>query len=434
MDVKPRDIAIRSQDIQTGLQGVDLGGPAAGMLDHTRLVGMAARLAIHLRGVDVVSDENRLKALAARLGVDSLLLDSVLNILEDLEFVKTERRSGRVTKLVERFPYYSDIYEALGSVWVLRGPTDAEQATVSILNDLSLAPRILPDIERAYPLGSGDLTVVREVGKAGGYFSEFESPCDGQVVVCSAIYWDENPEAIFSLLQKYEATDIANAIQRVRAKQGLPLPDLSSPDISHEDQILLDAMVVGILPAPTIDSTRGPKRFAFTPYAGSIVLGPDERALLQKARAILSCVRYGEAFGMITKIHDPEALIGALETRGRIGSHSEIPRQYAILAVEGIARITPDTVWRGRYYLELIDTEENKKALRLAADMLTVGEALAERGLSRDARAILFNGGIYKEPLTTVAEELARRKRTPNYSAQTLSRQIEQLVDDIRGV
>jgi hypothetical protein len=155
--------------------------------------------------------------------------------------------------------------------------------------------------------------------------------------------------------------------------------------------------------------------------------------VLQKARAILSCIRYGQHFGTITSIVDPSAIINALIQRGRIGPHSEIPMQYAILVVENVARVTRDTKFSGRFNLEIVGTEENLKSLRLAADMLAVGEAIRDRGLDDGARTMLFASGTFKEP-TTVRAEVARSRRAPKYSPGVLKRQIEQLIDDVRQV
>lgn len=44
-------------------------------------------------------------------------------------------------------------------------------------------------------------------------------------------------------------------------------------------------------------------------------IGPEEKSILNKARAILACVRYGEHYGSITKITEPKILVEMLKIR-----------------------------------------------------------------------------------------------------------------------
>jgi len=426
-----REIGIRAQDIQTALQDVELSGPASGLLNTTVLTGMAERLSIHIRGIDIIDDERRLYALADRLGIGGLVLDSVLSLMEQAEFVSVERSQGKVKRVIERVPYFEDIYERFGEIWEARNPPDEEKENLRILNELASSPRLVEDVTGDFPIHVDQHRVLMEVGKEGGYFAEFLSPTDGSPIIYSPLYWEEKPEETFKLVKKYGSERIATAIRKVRAYQGMPIPELG-PESTEDDQIIVEAMVAGLLPSPQVDSLKGPKRFAFTPYQGQVNLAATERPVLQKARAILSCVRYGQHFGTITRVKDPAAIIRALQLKGRIGPHSEVARQYAILVVEGVGRITRDATYSDRYYLQIVDTEENKKALSIAADILEIGEAITERGLNVAARSVLFRPGIMKEPLTTRSEELLRRKRDPKYSSESIKHDIEKLIDEVR--
>ena len=433
MALSRRTVGLRSQDIQTGLQEVDLRGPATGLLNNTLIVGMAERLAIHVRGINVIEDEARLYALADRLGINGLVLPNVLHVLEDVGFASVTYESGRIRRVAERIPYFEDIYDTLGEVWEQRNPREEEHATIQLLEGLADGPRAMDDIQGDYGVDTDELRLILEVGRSGGYFSEFDSETDHARVVYSPLFWEEKPAETFALVSKYGGSRVADAIRRVRSYQGLPLPDLGSAS-SEGDRIVVEAMAAGLLPAPQVQSAKGPKRFAFTPYQGQQQLSEVERPVLQKARAILACIRYGQHFGSASSIFDPGAIINALRVKGRIGPHSEIARQYAMLVVENVGRITRDPNYTSRYNLEIIQTEENVKALRLAADMVKVGEAISDRGLDQAARSVLFATGTFREPATVRTEELARRRREPEYSQQSIRRLIEQLVDDVRQV
>ena len=157
------------------------------------------------------------------------------------------------------------------------------------------------------------------------------------------------------------------------------------------------------------------------------MLSVQEKAILDKARAILACVRYGQHFAGVTRIRNPLWIINALEDRKVLGPHSEIRQQYFILWEKGIARFSRDSDHSHRFWLHIIDNEGNMKALRLARDMLTVGEAITDRGLDPRVRAILFSG-TYDEPLTALAE---RRQETPS-SRTDITVLLDRITDGIR--
>ena len=69
------------------------------------------------------------------------------------------------------------------------------------------------------------------------------------------------------------------------------------------------------------------------------------------------------------------------------------------------------------------------KALRLARDMLTVGEAITERGLDSGVKAILFSG-TYDEPLTALAE----RRQEMSLTRTDLTALLDRIIDEVREV
>ena len=430
--MEKRVIGLRAQDIQTGLQEVQVAGPAAGLLDTTLLVGMACRLAIHIRGVDIIDDERRLYLLGDRIGINSLVLPTVLELLEEAEFASIERSQGRIKRISERVPYFGNIYDRLGEIWEDRNPHEVEQATIQILDNLVDGPRALNHIRSDYSLDASDFDTLLRVGQEGGYLSNFKSPTDNSAVVYSPLYWEEKPEETFQLIMRYGAERIVEAVRKVRTYQGMPMPALRA-NSTDNDRVIVEAMAAGLLPSPEVKSFRGPKQFAFTPYTGQVNLGDTERPILQKARAILACIRYGEHLGTITHVRDPAAIIRALQYRGSIGPHTEIAMQYAMLVVEGVARITRDPHHRGRYNLEITDRPENVRALNIAADMLRIGEAITDRGLNSAARGLLFHQGMFRDPNTTRSEVIRTGQDIP-YSDASIKRDIIALIDDVRQV
>jgi hypothetical protein len=416
------DIGLRAQDIQTCLQSVTLRGLASGKLNMTRMVGMAERLAIHIRGKEVFDHDAVLDMTASELGIDSLILPQILGALEEVNFI--QRRGG---KIYDRVPYFTSIYDVMGEYWKTKGPNEIEEVSIGLLDDLSKSPVPAIDVRKKYGIPEQDFNIVQQLGREGSYLKSYRSPSDGQDILYSPVFWDEHPEALFAMLRKFSATEIAEAISTVRNYQGYPITDLRKLHPTRHDMIIMEAMSRGILPAPSIDSTAGKKNFVFTPYSGGIMLTVKEREILDKARAILSCVRYGEHFASVTKIRDPAALIDTILSKKTIGPHTEIRQQYFVLSRKGLVRFSPDVLFTDRYYLHLIDNEENMKALNLARDMLVVGEAVTARGLNPHIQKLLFTG-TYNEPLTALTERKQEMARSP----EDIKALIDSVTDGIR--
>ena len=144
-----------------------------------------------------------------------------------------------------------------------------------------------------------------------------------------------------------------------------------------------------VSPTPSVNSTAGEKFFAFTPVQG---VGKLEKAILEKARAIIACVRYGQHYAGVTRIREPLDILDALIRRKRIGAHSEILRQYALLHKLGVGRIRKDSQYQDRYHFHLIDTEDNMRAMQLAVQYLTVKEVIKANSAAHRAKELLLPG------------------------------------------
>jgi hypothetical protein len=263
-------------------------------------------------------------------------------------------------------------------------------------------------------LDSSDFKIVADVGNTGAYYSTYKSPVDGSTISFSPLYHDENPEKIISLFDRFPDEDVSEKIKGIRNYQGLPIDIIS-------DEVLTAAVKTGCLPTPSVNSTAGEKFFAFTPIQG---VGLLEKALLEKARAIVACVRYGQHFAGVTKIKDPLDILMALKRYKMIGSHSEILRQYALLHKLGIGKVSKDPYHSGRYNFNLIDTEDNMRALDLAIQYLTVHEIIKPDSSAVKAKTLLLPGitGSYGSPTATrMAIKTVRQTKMSRSSIDALN-------------
>ena len=426
-------IGLRSQDIQTSLQDVNLGALSA-ETKNIRLVGMAERLAIHIRGADVIDDYRRLEYIASQFGIDSLVLPSVFGVLEELDWVRIEKKGNTIKKVEESIPYFSDIYSTSGEYFSDKDHTEIEDATIEICDSLSISPRSEEDIKKQIGIDDTAFKMILDIGKSGKIVDQYKSDTTGETILYSPLFWAENPaklESMYALLKEWGVDRIYKILEKVKNYQGLPLTGHitkgSYDSLSEDDKIIIEMIRRGIILTPKVNSFKGEKHFAFTPNIGIPI---EEKVILEKAMCILACIRYGEHFGSITKIKFPEAILDKLlSSPYTIGPHSEIMRQYAILVGRGIGKVFRDTTMRNMYYFQLIQTDENKRAVKLARDLLRVGEVMEDKGLSEDVHKVLFYPGSYEEAMRT----LPKLKKSAYISKQTYEKILDSTMDVLRG-
>ncbi|GFP37122.1 hypothetical protein HKBW3S44_00802 [Candidatus Hakubella thermalkaliphila] len=432
--LQPLKVGLRAQDIQTSVQDVDLG-PLNAETKNIRLIGMAERLAIHIRGADVIDDYKKLEYIASQFGIDSLILPGALKVLEELGWVRVNKKGSAIYKLEESVPYFSDIYSAAGEYFYNSDHSEIEEATIVVCDSLALSPTTDEEIKKKLGLDDRTYKIVLDIGKSGKFIEHYESRITKENVLYSPLYWIENPdklEHMYALLKKFGANEVYNALKKIRDYQGFPLTENLLRGIYNnlpEDmKIIAEAIRRGIILAPEVDSLKGKKNFAFTPHIGIPI---EEKVVLEKAMSILACIRYGEHFGLITRIRYPEAILDRLLSPPyRIGPHTEIRRQYAVLVGRGVGKILQERLTKDRYYFELIPTEENKKAVKLAKDLLKVGELLEDRGLSEQLQRTLFCPGSYQEAMRM----LPKIKERAYISAQTQEEILNVLNDTMDGL
>jgi hypothetical protein len=408
----PRKKALRAQDIQTGLQAiVDIPGIVEAEVETTLVTGMACRLATHIRGVDVFEEEDipRLKHVAKSLGIPALSLSAVLDYLQETGFVKVRRTSGGSIKTVrESVPEYGDLYTSIGDIYDTKDKTEIEEALLQTYDQVVTAPRI---DDSALPINSikqRHRDALLDVAAQSALIKAVHLRRSGQDLLYSPQYWDENAEKIGQVVDAYGNSTVQHIIKRVSSSQGTPITSIRT----EEGKILRVLATTGILPSPSVKGVSGEVAFAFTPFKLDAEDKPLHAKIMEKTRAIIACVRYGQAFAKASSIRSPVILLNALKNRKQIGPHSEIFQQYELLITQGIARIHLDRI-TGRFTLHLIDTVENMRALQASIEILESGTPFSVTYIDDEVKNYAMNGN-YDEPPT------ARAKQIYNPSSQAL--------------
>src|SRR6266478_5704184 len=103
------EVAARCHEIQTGFGLTDVPE-----FEQLQRVGMAVRLALHIRGLPAVNYET-LKLVANHyLGIPIGGVRSVLDVLAEVEFVKLQTEGKTIRAVVPNVPYYETLYNTLG--------------------------------------------------------------------------------------------------------------------------------------------------------------------------------------------------------------------------------------------------------------------------------------------------------------------------------
>jgi hypothetical protein len=395
------DEGLRCQDVHSGLRNVDPNSPALVPLADTRVVGMAATVAGLIRGRDVIPDAQALATVAAhQLDVDHLAFSEVVGVLEEVGFVEGVQREGRrVVAFTESVPYYDDLYQRLGEAWEDRQPTDVERQMVSLVDGLSTAPLPVEELAARLDLDDGDLPGLLRVGTEASLVQVVRS-IDGDLAY-SPFFGFENPELFSELVEQHGSGRLAEEFAAVRREQGLAVSLDRYP-------LLADAVGRGMVMAPSVQvPSGGLQPFAAIPYITDQTILKSRKPVLDKALAVLACLRCAQRFGGYSNL-SASGLIDVIDklldrNRGFILPHSSHARQYELMRNAGLIRFGPDTRPGGSWVTPIfIDTEDNREALALARDLLVHGEAVQHRVDDSVAQGALALGKGYTAPMQTM--------------------------------
>ncbi len=408
-------IGLKIHDIHHGLIGAT-GAIVESEYSFLKELGVAVQIATTIKDHEVINEMKAFYAAAGELKIPMQIANAGLLHLETLGFVRLKKSSGRLP--IERIdvlvPDLRKIYNDLGEYFVSENDSEISSQTIKILEHLSAFPHKEKDIISNLGIDPKQRDIIIDVGKKTSLLDSYISPADSEKILYSPLYFDDNPESIFNLLKKYDSVEFLKIIEQIKAYQGLP-------DGKFNEELLRDAIKLGCLPTLAVNSTTGLKKFIFTPRTG---VGKEEKELLHKARALISCVRYGENFAGITKIYDPEKLINALVRRGYLKGHSESLKQYESVRNLGLVKIMPSG---SRYEVHFIDNDENKKVVTMANEMIKIGETSRFDNSEEVAKQILMPGNILHPTQT-------RTKVLDDKSISVTTSTVETVNDLLRGI
>lgn len=411
-------VGLRAQDFHDSLKNLSVFGPKEVYFKKTLLIGKAATLAMHLRGLLYIDEYTQLEYAAATLGISSLELPVILRELEEVDFISVVKSGETIRRVDIRVPAFRSGYSELGERWRIIQPSEVEVAGLNLLNQLYTGPYEEEIILNTLGINNIQRNIMLDVMRSGLLVAT--QTVDGLPLIYTPLAVDGNPTAYLEWAKRFP-TEVAQAVQTLRNYQGLPISD---PSISSNNA-LNDAIITGVLMPVEVNGATGDKRFIFAPKGG---LSPEEKIILDKARAVVACVRYGQNFAAGRPIKYPHLIVKQLlDYKHFKYGHPDLLSQYGLLTEKLIGRLVD--VGGGRWNFEVDDTDENLKALEVALDMLEIGETPSAR-IDLDAQKTLLGPYGYQCPATT-RPTISRNIQSSTETRMEIIREMGKL---IRGV
>ncbi|WP_190100574.1 hypothetical protein [Streptomyces griseoflavus] len=403
------EAGLRSQDVHQGLRNMDPHSPALVPLTKTRLVGSAADVASLIRGREVVQDVSALQVIAVReLDVAPSSFEQVLDVLETAGFIDLARNNrGEPVGLTENVPVYRTLYEDLGSAWRESRPRQIEEEMLAVVRRLAKGPIPVESLVSEVGVGSNPDEIVM-LGRDSSIL-RVESTLDGDILY-SPFSAFENPSVLNDLLMEHGSTQMQDEFEKLHGHQGLPITAGAYP-------MLTDAVARGLISAPSVALPDGKEMaFAVLPYTLDRELLTGRKPVLDKALAIVACVRCGQQFGGSTNVASALSIIDTLldPARGRLSPHSSHERQYALMRNLGVIRFDADPYPGGTWVQPVfVNTRDNREAMGIARELIASGEMMTGRTPSLETRKLLDLDASYLRPIQTVSRTRARPDVSP---------------------
>ncbi|MCA9806003.1 MAG: hypothetical protein KC777_28740 [Cyanobacteria bacterium HKST-UBA02] len=383
-------VGLRSHDFHEGLRYIVDSRTKDAFFNNTVIIGKAATLAMHLRDLGALYiPEMELRCAASMLGIGGGELDRVLSELEEVDFITVVRAGTSIKRIELRVPQLRSGYEELGSRWRELNPTDIEYAGIAALNSLFAGPSTEETLAKSLNLRSPDFAIMRDVMTAGQLMSS--QTIEGSKYVFSPLAIDGKPDLYLAWANQFPS-EVRDVLSNLRESQGLPADD---PKVRN-NRAVHAAIMTGVFMPVKVDGSTGARGFLFAPHSG---VADHEKVILDKARAIVSCVRYGQHYASVNKILSPIAIVKKLISDKQFGKgHPDLLEQYALLASKFIGKAFRDT--NGYWNFRVDDTPDNMQALQVALEMLESGDPISAK-LDKDVHAALSSSTEYLSPGTT---------------------------------
>jgi len=417
MTIKGKAFAEFAGDIQSGLGSFEVGD-----FEDLRTIGMAASLAVQLRGLPEIDYSVLQQVSAARFDIPTLSLKPVLRLLSEVGMVRLIESGKAILRVDPQVPYFEDVYETIGSVSADFQFSETEQAMVRIMSELFERPENKDRLLHRTGIEKGLMDRCLDIGEQSGLITSQRAR--GRSILLSPIYFADNAHGLADVIAKTGSDDFKIVMTLLSQHQGWPLEMiLRQSAIAGQPltalQVELLRMLAGdnMLKPPTIEIGSTSIPFLFTPRPGSARLTAGKRDIYERAMALLSAVRKGQLLPFAYPIRSPSRLLQKFLDTGFLGSNTEAYRQYGkVAATHNIGYF--EQTQPGWHRFVLRKTEENIEAVRTAIALAEGGGVSVDMRADAEARALLQQDDTYVRSALGAKKMKTRASIAPSAAAQ----------------
>jgi hypothetical protein len=375
--------------------------------DQLPVVGMAGKLALNIRGLGEIDGAVLRQVADYFFDIPAPLLNSVLDVLADIEYVQLIKEGKTVKKILPSVPHFSSVYSGLGGYLGTISLTEHEEVAIAILGELKEKPEKRDALRGRLGAEAPVFRRIESITTEGGLI--IPKRAKGQDILVSPFYFADSLDELALKAAAGGAKSIAKVLDLLKKAQGWPLSmilargEINGSKLSTDEISLLREMVAdGVLrpPSLTVGASGVTEHFVFTPAPGIKRLDGASREIYERTMALVAAVRKGQLLPDRYRIVSPLALLRRLRSAKAIGASSEAAAQYSNLVTLRVGKLAPSA--NGRFRFELIDTEENLKAVDDAIQMFSDGEPLM--GVNEDARLALQRDESYIQSLVSATK------------------------------
>jgi hypothetical protein len=410
MALTKKQIAEYAFDLQVGLEGIDVPE-----YDVAKTIGMAAVLAVNLRGLPEIQ-YGTLRLVASRLfHIRSDVLDTILRTLADLHLVKLVTTGGTIQQVIPDVPHFEDVYTQVGEYTDAKPLNELEQITVAMLDQLYRNPVNRDALRAKLGADNDGFKQSLQIGVDAGLM--IDQRARGRDIIASPMYFSGNLDGLIDVAARGDTPNVQRLLKIISKNQGMPLSciikdkRISNIAISPDDVPLLASMAEeGIIKPPSIlRPNKVEEKFLVTPAPGKTRMSAANREIYEKGMALAAAVRKGQLLPEEYRIRNPQALLYVLGDRKWIKANTEAAHQYKNLAVLGLGRL--ESAGGGFYRFRLIDVPENLEAVDVAKKLL-LGEEPQDMELDNRARLLLTEDETYVKSHLVSADLRREKKKT----------------------
>jgi hypothetical protein len=212
-----KHIAELAYDLHTGLALHQVAE-----FDELHTIGMAATLAVHIKGLPEVEYDVLRKVSDHYMSIPSFALEKVLRVLSEVGFVRLVEKGRKIEKVIPNIPVFDDVYEGIGRFAASECTLNShEQATLKILTELRDAPRNQDAMRSGLGIEASVFNRCVTIGSASGIISEHKAR--GRSMLISPFYFTDNLQGLADAAAAVGASAILSTLKKVHDNQGWPL-------------------------------------------------------------------------------------------------------------------------------------------------------------------------------------------------------------------